>query len=263
MKTATLEWNGPLIIGQQLPTYKYEIDRLRQEGVYLWYREYTNGNLLAYVGKTGDIAKRFKEHLAQECFLQNNPRTSDGVPVGDNSDLTYFGLMMNFDKSIAIGKAEVQRTRFHYAFTTDIGKVEGYLIDRLKKRGVATAESSRRVLCCNEKGLKEYQIDTLNHTFWRLKELEEQSGTLAYILDAVQMPVDSCNGCLRKRWVCCECGASSNLGTPDAPPEKCPNYRCNLRKFSHVSFRVCCESHNHDLKTICEHCGKQDSEVVA
>jgi hypothetical protein len=55
MTTTTLDWHGPLIVGQQLPTFQHEMDLLKRPGVYLWYREYTDRNLLAYVGLSKNI----------------------------------------------------------------------------------------------------------------------------------------------------------------------------------------------------------------
>jgi hypothetical protein len=260
MKTAILEWNGPLIVGQQLLASQSDVDRLSKKGVYLWYRQYTNRHLIAYVGRINNLAKRFKERLAQDCSLQNNPRTPDGEPIGDNSDVRYFDtLMMNFDKSIEIARAEVKLTRFHYVFTTDCKNVEGHLISVLKNSAITTLHKDRRVICCNDR-CEPDDIDAARHSFLQLNELQSQRGTLAYILGVAPMPADSCDTCVQEYWVCCECGASSNLGTPDTPPEKCPNDRCNLRRFKHVSRRVCCRTHNHQLGFTCDHCGAGPEE---
>jgi len=144
-----LDWNSPLVVGKQLPASQTEVDLLRGNGVYLWYRQYRNADLVAYVGMTKrGIALRFKEHIGKFFSLQCNARRPDGTIFADDTPLRYFQTLMNLDGCIEIAKSEVALTRFHYAFMadTDIGNTEAYLIVGLTDRARSTIGQSRPII---------------------------------------------------------------------------------------------------------------------
>jgi hypothetical protein len=176
-----LEWNGPLIVGQRLPSSQKELDVLDASGVYLWYRKYPNGELVVNVGQTKDVARRLEEWLVQFLTLRCRVRRSDGTIFGDYSPLKFFNYLMNLDESLAVAKSEVQLTRFHYAFTTDIANAEASLIASLKGRAESTLDSDRPIVFGQNQPAFD-RTTVLRHSFSRLVEPEAECGILAHIL---------------------------------------------------------------------------------
>ena len=176
-----LDWNGPLIVPQRLPHSQTYVDSLRGRGVYLWYREYPNGDLVAYVGKTNDVASRFEQWLVAILSMHCRVRTPDGGILGDYSQLGFFQRIMDLDESMEVAKSEVRLTRFHYAFTTDIGNAEGYLIARLLVRAPTTISSHRPIVFGQNQPPFDRSTVVVN-SFSRLEEPAAQCGNLEYIL---------------------------------------------------------------------------------
>jgi hypothetical protein len=177
-----LDWNGPLIVGRRLSFSPTEVDALSRSsgvGVYLWYREYLNGDLVTYVGR-GKIKERFERWLVQFLTLNCKSRNSDGTVFSPTTN--PFAFFMNLDEYIEIGKSEVRLTRLHYALTTDFRNAESCLIAGLKARERSSSGHKRRVIFGNKR-LEKFDPNTrLRHSYSRLDEPEAQRGTLAYIL---------------------------------------------------------------------------------
>jgi len=176
-----LDWSGPLVVGRNLPASQAQLDLLRGKGVYLWCREYPNGNLVTYVGRTNDVGRRLEQWLGQFLTLRCKARRADGTEFGDYDPLQFFKHMGNVDEFLEIAKSETKMTRFYYAFTPDIANAEGCLIHGMKHRALSTSGSTRQIVF----GQNQPPFDrstVLRHSTSGLVETEAERGTLAYIL---------------------------------------------------------------------------------
>lgn len=184
--TIQLAWEGPLAAGHNLPATKQEVDRLTQEGVYLWCRRYQNGRLVVYVGRTNNIAKRLIQWLQQFLSWHHYARTPDGELFSDYWDLIFFENLNRLDAAIEVANSEVRLTRFYFAFTDRSHDAEGSVVAELKRLHSGSAEV--------EFEQRQPRYDPGLHAepnFQRVRELSGEENTLKFILKgANQAAVD-------------------------------------------------------------------------
>lgn len=186
MSDVVLDWQGPIAVGQRLPTSREDLEFLNWPGVYLWCRTYQDNQMAVYVGKAQSIEKRLQQWFSQFLSWRHFVRKPDGTEFCDGSRLAFFKNLANLDAASDAAKSEVRLTRFYWALTDRYNDIEGSLIQAIRKS--SAAGDTVRILFEQRQPKYDHGL-ILQHNFQRLTESANEFGTLRSILQGRSVAV--------------------------------------------------------------------------
>lgn len=133
-----LRWGGPVGAGC-FPVDPDALDRLAAPAVYLRLKLYERGRTVAYAGQSVNLLSRIDQHLTRLLSFAQPLRDAEGDAWFTATREARFAAYNDLNETLALARAEAERTRFFYALCDDefppetLPLAEAALILRLKE----------------------------------------------------------------------------------------------------------------------------------